>query len=92
MLGRTKPDATVIVHCHAGISRSSATAIILVAARQLWAGANVHAAFRHAFAQIQEVAPHARPNMRVMELGSEALRVDPSAVLPLAWNLHRGTS
>jgi predicted protein tyrosine phosphatase len=66
---RTLPDdARLVVHCHAGVSRSPAAAWIVLVAR----GASPEAAL----AEIRRIRPEARPNARLLRLGAEILGVD----------------
>ena len=56
----------LLVHCHAGISRSTAAAIILLTQH----GAEAEAAV----AQIVSVRPRAWPNLRMIEIGDRMLK------------------
>ena len=56
----------LLIHCHAGISRSTAAAIILLAQH----GAEADAAV----AQIVSVRPRAWPNLRMIEIGDRMLK------------------
>jgi len=56
----------VLIHCHAGISRSTAAAIILLAHRG--------AAAEAAVAQVVSVRPKAWPNLRMIEIGDRMLK------------------
>ena len=58
---------TLLVHCEAGISRSSAAALTVVTT---WLGAGKA---REAVDKIYAVQPHARPNSRLIELADELL-------------------
>ena len=64
--GRTmitsKSPVKLLVHCHAGVSRSSAAAVVLLAGTQPGAP-------EQALAQLLSVAPNAWPNLRMIELG-----------------------
>lgn len=57
-----KSPVTLLVHCHAGVSRSSAAAVLLLAGTQPNAP-------EWALAQLLTVAPNAWPNLRMIELG-----------------------
>lgn len=59
--------AHLLVHCHAGVSRSSAAVALLIArAMPEVAGAAV-------FTEILRIRPQAWPNLRILELGDAAL-------------------
>lgn len=58
----------LLIHCHAGISRSTATAIILLAHH----GATAEAAVERVVA----VRPIAWPNLRMIEIGDRMLKLD----------------
>jgi len=57
----------LLVHCQAGISRSSAAALIVLAAR-LGPGVEEHAA-----AFVKRLFPASRPNRRMLELADDVL-------------------
>jgi len=59
--------AHLLVHCHAGISRSSASMALLVAQ----ALPDVHAAA--IFAELLRIRPKIWPNLRIIEMGDAAL-------------------
>jgi predicted protein tyrosine phosphatase len=61
------PEAHLLVHCHAGVSRSTAAAaLILMQANPEWsAGAALDA--------IAEIRPRALPNLLILELGDVLL-------------------
>jgi predicted protein tyrosine phosphatase len=59
---RSKSPIKLLVHCHAGVSRSSAAAVVLLAG----AKAGVP---EQALTQLLSVAPNAWPNLRMIELG-----------------------
>jgi len=80
----------VLVHCHAGISRSSAVALLLATARHIMAGKERDEAISAAFSQISMTTPHARPNMHIIEIGTEVLKLSNTNFIESAWNLHRG--
>ncbi len=63
---RVKADSHLLVHCHAGVSRSPAVAAILLCQ---------HAPGREAeaFARLHDVRPQARPNPLVVQIGDEVL-------------------
>lgn len=58
----SKSPVKLLVHCHAGVSRSSAAAVVLLARTQPGAP-------EQALAQLLSVAPNAWPNLRMIELG-----------------------
>jgi predicted protein tyrosine phosphatase len=65
-LGR-EPGAHLLVHCHAGVSRSSASMALLIAqAMPEQPGEAI-------FAEILRIRPQIWPNLRIVELGDEAL-------------------
>ena len=57
----------MLVHCWAGISRSTATAFMIACAR------NPHAAELDIAQRLRRAAPHAYPNRRLVGLADEAL-------------------
>jgi predicted protein tyrosine phosphatase len=60
-------DAHLLVHCHAGISRSSASmALLLAQAMPDLAGDAI-------FAEILRIRPQIWPNLRIIEMGDRAL-------------------
>jgi predicted protein tyrosine phosphatase len=63
--GDTGPH--LLVHCHAGLSRSTASAILLLAQHYPDRPAD------EAVAQVARLRPRAWPNLRILELGDEAL-------------------
>ena len=63
---RTDP---VIVHCFAGVSRSTAAALTMIAIHN--PGHEAEAA-----ALLRERAPHAKPNRRMIAFADQALRLD----------------
>ena len=68
--GRTLPaeaDAHLLVHCHAGISRSSASmALLLAQAMPDCPGTEI-------FAEVLRIRPGIWPNLRILELGDAIL-------------------
>jgi predicted protein tyrosine phosphatase len=58
---------TVLVHCEAGVSRSSATALIMYAC---WLGAGHE---QEAMARVRAQRPIANPNCRMVEIGDRLL-------------------
>ena len=62
-----EPAAHLLVHCHAGISRSSASmALLLAQAVPQAAGAEI-------FDELLRIRPKIWPNLRIIELGDAAL-------------------
>ena len=59
--------APLLVHCHAGISRSTATAFILTCER------NPHAPEARIAQALRRAAPHAYPNRRLVALADDLL-------------------
>ncbi len=57
----------LLVHCHAGLSRSTAAAILILAQRYADRPAN------EALAEVARLRPRAWPNLRMLELGDAAL-------------------
>ena len=70
---RDQPVAHLLVHCHAGVSRSTAAAAILMAhdnpGRE-----------REAFAVVERLRPRSWPNSLMVRLGDEALGRDGALV------------
>lgn len=60
-------DAHLLVHCHAGVSRSTAaTALLIAQAMPDCSGDAI-------FAEILRIRPQAWPNLRIVEIGDRAL-------------------
>ena len=62
-----KADVRLLVHCHAGLSRSTAAAILYLT--QAHPRRSVH----QSFGEVVRMRPRAWPNLRLLELGDEAL-------------------
>jgi predicted protein tyrosine phosphatase len=62
-----EPGAHLLVHCHAGVSRSSASMALLIAQ------AVPEQPGEAIFAEIMRIRPQIWPNLRIVELGDEAL-------------------
>jgi predicted protein tyrosine phosphatase len=76
-LGTTRPDPGeelthlhLLVHCHAGVSRSTAAAILLLAQREPSQPAE------HAILEVVRQRPRAWPNLRMVEFGDALLGRD----------------
>ena len=59
-------DAPMLVHCFAGVSRSSATALLVACVHD-------HGRERELALRLRSAAPHAQPNSRLIALGDAAL-------------------
>ena len=67
LLAEPPADAHLLVHCHAGVSRSTASMALIVAqARPDVSGEGI-------FAEIMRIRPQAWPNLRLIELGDTQL-------------------
>ncbi len=59
--------AHLLVHCHAGISRSTAASFLILAqAHPAWSG-------REVISEVLRLRPQAWPNLRILELGDKLL-------------------
>jgi len=67
MLAEPAPGAHLLVHCHAGVSRSTASIILMIAQAQPTDAALPIAR------EILRVRPQAWPNLRIIEFGDAAL-------------------
>jgi predicted protein tyrosine phosphatase len=61
------PGAHLLVHCHAGVSRSTASMILMVAQARPQAAASAVAQ------EILRIRPQAWPNLRIIEIGDALL-------------------
>jgi predicted protein tyrosine phosphatase len=61
------PDAHLLIHCHAGVSRSTASAALLLA--QAWPYRPASAALE----VVSDIRPGAWPNLRILEFGDALL-------------------
>jgi predicted protein tyrosine phosphatase len=61
------PGGHLLVHCHAGISRSTAATTLILAQAQPERPAS------EALAAVVRLRPHAWPNLRILEIGDELL-------------------
>ena len=80
--GRTiamNPSPHVLVHCHAGISRSTAAAVVLLVQRR-------PGAERQVFEWVSQVRPVAWPNARIIRLADAALDLGSALVAAMAWH------
>jgi predicted protein tyrosine phosphatase len=67
LAGRREPAAHFLVHCHMGISRSTAAmSLILAQARPDRTAAEI-------FAEVARIRPKAWPNLRLLEIGEASL-------------------
>lgn len=64
-----EPDRPILIHCQAGISRSTAAALITYAT-------HFPGTVELAAAHLRRTGPHARPNPLITELGDELLGLD----------------
>jgi predicted protein tyrosine phosphatase len=60
-------NAHLLIHCHAGVSRSTAAATLVLA--QTWPDRPAEDALR----EVTRLRPRAWPNLRILELGDEIL-------------------
>ena len=70
ILAEPAPNAHLLVHCHAGVSRSTASMILMVAQAQPERAAVSIAS------EILRIRPQAWPNLRIVELGDVQLGRD----------------
>jgi len=77
------PAAHVLVHCHAGISRSTAATALLLAQ------ADPDRTPDDTFAEIARLRSRAWPNLRLLELGDRALGRDGALVKAVAAQYRR---
>ena len=61
------PDSHVLVHCHAGVSRSTASAALILAQ------ARPDRPAHDALEAVAQLRPRAWPNLRILEFGDELL-------------------
>ena len=83
--GRTldaEPGATLIVHCHAGISRSTAAMVLILAQAMPLASAE------EVVAMVHGIREKAWPNLRIIELG-DAMLGRGGALVRAVTALHR---
>jgi predicted protein tyrosine phosphatase len=70
LLAEPRADAHLLVHCHAGVSRSTASMILMIA--QALPGAAASAVTQ----EILRIRPQAWPNLRIIEIGDAMLGRD----------------
>jgi predicted protein tyrosine phosphatase len=67
LLAEPREQAHLLVHCHAGISRSTASMMLILAQ------ARPDVAARDVVSQVVQIRPRAWPNLRILELGDVLL-------------------
>ncbi len=67
LMAEPPPEAHLLVHCHAGVSRSTASMALVLAQGLPGAGAG------RVFAEVLRIRPQAWPNLRVVEMGDALL-------------------
>jgi predicted protein tyrosine phosphatase len=67
LMAEAPPEAHLLVHCHAGVSRSTASMALLLAQTLPEAGAD------RVFGEILRIRPQAWPNLRIVEMGDALL-------------------
>ncbi len=77
------PDTHLLIHCHAGISRSTASAALLLAQADPARSAD------EIFAEIGRLRPRAWPNLLLLELGEAALGRPGEIVPAVAFQYRR---
>jgi len=73
----------LLIHCFAGLCRSTAAALILIAQ------SDPHGSPESAVARLLEIIPHAWPNARMVQLGDERLQLDGELVRALEVHYDR---
>ncbi|MBD0273069.1 MAG: protein-tyrosine-phosphatase, partial [Acetobacteraceae bacterium] len=76
------PEAHLLVHCHAGVSRSTASMALVLA--QGLPGADAE----RVFAEVLRIRPQAWPNLRIVEMG-DALLGRGGALVAAAGGVYR---
>jgi len=76
------PDAHLLVHCHAGISRSTASMALIIAQALPCVGAD------QVLREILRIRPQAWPNLRIVEMG-DALLGRGGALISAAHRVYR---
>jgi len=77
------PDAHLLIHCHAGVSRSTASAVLLLAQ------ADPSRAAADIVGEIARLRPRAWPNLLLLEYGEAALGRDGELVAAVAAQYRR---
>jgi predicted protein tyrosine phosphatase len=67
VLGNGADNRRLLIHCHAGFSRSPAALAVLLAQAQPWLGAEAIAA------EVLRIRPNSWPNLQIIELGDRML-------------------
>jgi predicted protein tyrosine phosphatase len=67
LMAEPPPEAHLLVHCHAGVSRSTASMALVLA--QGLPGADAE----RVFAEVLRIRPQSWPNLRILELGDVLL-------------------
>ena len=67
LMAEPPPEAHLLVHCHAGVSRSTASMALVLAQGLPGIGAN------RVFAEVLRIRPQAWPNLRIIEMGDALL-------------------
>ena len=81
-LGETA-DSHLLIHCHAGVSRSTASAALILAQAEPTRPA------KDIFAAIVSIRPHAWPNLRILEFGDAILGRN-GEIVAAASTVYRG--
>jgi predicted protein tyrosine phosphatase len=82
LMAEPPPEAHLLVHCHAGVSRSTASMALVLAQGLPDAGAD------RVFAEVLRIRPQAWPNLRIVEIG-DALLGRPGALVDAARGVNR---
>ena len=67
LMAEPPPEAHLLVHCHAGVSRSTASMALVLAQGLPDAGAD------QVFGEVLRIRPQAWPNLRIVEMGDALL-------------------
>ncbi len=67
LMAEPPPEAHLLVHCHAGVSRSTASMALILAQGLPEAGPD------RVFGEILRIRPQAWPNLRILEMGDALL-------------------
>jgi predicted protein tyrosine phosphatase len=82
LMAEPPPEAHLLVHCHAGVSRSTASMALVLAQGLPDAGAD------RVFAEVLRIRPQAWPNLRIVEIG-DALLGRAGALVDAARGVYR---